>query len=304
MPAFSSTNGELFGAIRKALGTPLLSSIRAGSDVRNRRTRRGIGWNLKAVCAAALLLSIVPSVTTAEPITFTFQISDIRKFVDFTSIEPIPGTFPLRMTVSREPVFEIEGFQTYGPPAFSDIPLTLPPIPIDATHDAFTSLGGGFNDEHGRWFVDAVAFQGFESSHGSWQTSLDNFLYLPSPPPDLSVHTFASILGAPGGFAYLFDTPERSIRYHGTATLIDTTLSLPRYCCWERAYRRLEHAIGEIVVTDRKFGCSRPRTGMCIRRSWEVCCGEPTLGRKVRSRAENRLRRSPAAVHHASERNR
>ena len=109
------------------------SAAFAPDDVRNRRTRRGIGWNLAAVCAAAFMLSIVPSVATAEPITFMFRISEVAGCVDYTSCESIPGTFPLRMTVSREPVFDSEGFQTYGPPTFSAIPLALPPIPIDAT---------------------------------------------------------------------------------------------------------------------------------------------------------------------------
>ena len=109
---------ESFGVLRKALGTSVLS-IRARRLVWNRRTRRGIGWHRKIVCTAAFLLSIVPCVATAEPITFTFQISEIQRSIDFRPYESIPDTFPLRLTVSREPVSSggVEGNDTVPPPS-------------------------------------------------------------------------------------------------------------------------------------------------------------------------------------------
>jgi hypothetical protein len=218
MPAFSSTKGKLFGAMRKALGTPV--------HVRNRRTLRGIGWNLKAVCAAAFLLSSVPSVTTAEPITFTFRIGEINR-CGSDGCGSIPGTFPLQLTVNSQPASPPPGFQQYGPPKFSDIPLPLPPIPIDAVPQfSFSSLTVGFDEDEGSWVAVALVNHVVETPESVWGTTLDNFRLLSSP-PDVSVETFARIVGDLGHFRYFSSTQEESIRYSGTATLIDTPSPVP-----------------------------------------------------------------------------
>lgn len=225
MPTSSSTKGELFGVTRKALGTPLLS-IRARLLVRNRRTRRGIRWNLKAVCVAALLLSTMPSVTTAEPITFTFQIGEITR-CGSDGCGSIPGAFPLRLTVNSQPASPPPGSQQYGPPKFSDIPLPLPPIPIDAVPQfSFSSLGVGFDEDEGSWVALALVNHVVETPERVWGTTLDNFRLLSSP-PDVSVETFARILGDRGRFGYFSSTPEGSIRYSGRVTLIDTPSPVP-----------------------------------------------------------------------------
>lgn len=229
MPAFFCTKGEFFGAMRKALGTQILSSIRDGIHLRNRRTRRGTGWKLKVVCAAALVLSIVPTVTTADPITFTFRIEEITR-CDSDGCHSFPGTFPLRMTVNSQPASPPPGFQQYGPPKFSDIPLPLPPIPIDAVPDSISTLGVGFDFDEDSWVVQAFAQRVVQTTGGGRGTTLFNERYVSSP-PHVSVETFARVLGDRGLFEYSSSTLEgsvfRLVFYNGRATLIDTPSPVP-----------------------------------------------------------------------------
>ena len=58
-----------------------------------------------------------------------------------------------------------------------------------------------------------------------WSTQLFNIIDpLPFPPTDLSVETFARILGTRGSFSYSFVGADGSFLSHlGTATLIDTS---------------------------------------------------------------------------------
>jgi len=165
-----------------------------------------------------------------QPITFTFQISEIGRSIDFRPYESIPDTFPLRLTVSREPVSEGGRGQQYGPPSFSEIPLARPPIPLDDAGRLapVTALTVDTGEIEEGWRATAIAFEGsFVDEGGAWVTALDGRISNFPAPPNLSVYLFGSVLGAGGMFSYEFVEPGRSIRYVGTATLIDTPSTVP-----------------------------------------------------------------------------
>ena len=220
---------ESFGVIRKALGSSVLSN-RLRLLVWNRCSLRSTGWNRKIVCTAALLLSIAPSVTTAEPITFTFQISGLSR-CGSDGCDGIPGRFPLQLAVNSEPEMEDEFLESYGPPTFSKIPLPmLPPMPSDVSPtNTWSLLFFDLNDFLPNfWLLRATALHEIETPDGVWEIELhgrQGFRFR----PELSVDTFARVLDG-GAIDYSF-FPCRAcgidLGFNGRATLIDTPSPVP-----------------------------------------------------------------------------
>ena len=222
MPTFSSTKGVLIGVARKALDIKLIAKCSRPPHS---------GWNLKAVCGVALLVSSAPAITTAEPVTFTYQIGRISGCVDFSNCGQLPSAgFPLRLTVDSESPPGAPGY--YGPARFSEIPLALPPMPTDVTTVSFSQLSFDPGDENGLelWRLRATAINEVEAPEGLWITELRGSRDFPlSFEPKFSVELFALILDD-GVFEHSFSEARGSeprLLYSGRATLIDTPSTVP-----------------------------------------------------------------------------